>query len=63
MHKQSKTSKEDTLRTLILQLEERFFSEEDGVAVSNCALREKLLDELDEYKSQVKGAQGTRNGE
>ena len=63
LHKEEKAGKEETLRDLILQMEERFFLEDGEVAVSDSGLREMLVDGLDEYRGQVMGAQGTRAGD
>ena len=63
LHKEGKAEKEETLRQLILQIEERFFQEDGGVALADSGLRERLVDGLDEYRGQMMGAQGTRNGE
>ena len=63
LHKEEKAGKEETLRDLILQMEERFFLEDGEVAVSDSGLRERLVDRLDEYRGQVMGAQGTRAGD
>ena len=63
LHKEGKAEKEDTLRSLILQIEERYFLVDEGIALSDSGLRETLVDGLDEYRVQVMGAQGTRNGE
>ena len=54
--------KEETLTNLILQLEERFFSE-GGVAVSDSQLRERLVRDLEVFRGQVRGAKGVRKGE
>ena len=62
LHKGGKVEKEETLRHLILQLEERFFLGDDVIALSDSELRERLVEGLDEYRGQVLGAQGTRNG-
>ena len=62
LHKEGKAEKEETLRHLILQLEERFFLGDDVIALSDSELRERLVEGLDEYRGQVLGAQGTRNG-
>eukprot|EP00092_Neocalanus_flemingeri_P046601 GFUD01052483.1.p1 GENE.GFUD01052483.1~~GFUD01052483.1.p1 ORF type:complete len:192 (+),score=70.55 GFUD01052483.1:129-704(+) len=61
LHKEGKAEKEETLRELILQMEERFFQEEEGVALADSGLRERLVDGLEEYSGQVMGAQGTIN--
>ena len=63
LHKGGKVEKEETLRSLILQIEERYFLVDEGIALSDSGLRERLVDGLDEYRGQVMGAQGTRNGE
>ena len=63
LHKEGKVEKEEKLRHLILQMEERFFHEDGEVAFSDSGLRERLVDGLDEYRGQVMGAQGTRNGD
>jgi len=62
LHKEGKVEKEETLRHLILQLEERFFLGDEVIALSDSELRERLVEGLDEYRGQVLGAQGTRNG-
>jgi len=61
LHKEGKVEKEETLRHLILQLEERFFLGDEVIALSDSELRERLVEGLDEYRGQVLGAQGTRN--
>jgi len=61
LHNEHKVEKEEVLRELILQLEERFFQEEGAVALADCVLRERLVDRLNEYKGQVVGAVGTRH--
>ena len=63
LHKEWKVEKEETLRNLILQLEERFFLEDGKVALSDSGLKERLVDGLDEYRVKVMGAQGTRAGD
>ena len=63
LHKEGKVEKEETLRNLILQLEERFFLEDGKVALSDSGLKERLVDGLDEYRVKVMGAQGTRAGD
>ena len=63
LHKEGRVEKEETLRNLILQLEERFFLEDGEVALSDTGLRERLVDGLDEYRGKVMGAQGTRHGD
>ena len=55
-------TKEETLTNLILKLEEKFFSD-DGLAVSDSALREKLLKELEDFRGLVRGAKGLKQGE
>ena len=55
-------AKEETLTNLILQLEEKFFSD-DGLAVSDSRLREKLLKELEDFRGLVRGAKGLKQGE
>ena len=62
IHKEGKVEKEETLRHLILQLEERFFLGEEVIALSDSELRERLVEGLEDYRCQVLGAQGTRNG-
>ena len=62
LHKEGNVEKEETLRNLILQMEERFFLEEGDVALSD-SLRERLVGGLDEYRGQVMGAQRTRAGD
>ena len=52
--------KEETLRDIILQIEERFLYGDGEVALSDSELRERLVDRLDEYRGQVMGAEGTR---
>ena len=56
------SAKEETLTNLIIQLEERFFSD-PGLAVSDSNLREKLLKELEDFRGLVRGAKGVRQGE
>ena len=56
------SDKEETLSNLILQLEERFFSDA-GLAVSDSKLREKLLKDLEDFRGLVRGAKGVRQGE
>ena len=63
LHKEGKVEKEEILRSLIHQIEERYFLVDEGIALSDSKLRERLVDGLDEYRGQVMGAQGTRNGE
>ena len=63
LHKEEKVEKEEILRSLIHQIEERYFLVDEGIALSDSELRERLVDGLDEYRGQVMGAQGTRNGE
>ena len=63
LNKEGKVEKEETLRNLILLLEERFFVDDGEVALSDSGLRERLVDGLDEYRGQVMGAQGTRAGD
>ena len=56
--------KEDSLKNLIFQLEEKFIStEEGGVAVSDSALRERLVNDLVDLRSDVKGADGVKKGD
>ena len=55
--------KEDTLKNLMYQLEDRFFSEEGGIALSDSALRERLTSDLQTLRGDVKGAQGVKQGE
>ena len=57
------SAKEETLTNLILQLEERFFSNQGGLSVSDSKLREKLLKELEDFRGLVRGAKGVRQGE
>merc|ERR1712039_282889 len=53
--------KEDSLKNLIFQLEEKFIStEEGGVAVSDAALRERFVNDLVDLRSDVKGADGIK---
>ena len=51
--------KEETLTNLVLQLEERHFTE-GGLAVSDSQLRERLVTDLETFRGQVKGARGVR---
>ena len=58
--------KEDTLKNLIFQLQDRFLPGEGGVAVTNTDLRENLVSQLQEFRSHHgRGllAQGNRKGE
>ena len=57
------SAKEETLTNLILQLEERFFSDQGGLSVSDSKLREKLLKDLEDFRGLVRGAKGVRQGE
>lgn len=62
--KETSREKEETVKNLILQLQDRFFPSEGGVAVTNNDLRTKLVSQLEEFRDQQgKGAQGTRKGE
>jgi len=61
LHKEGKVEKEETLRSLILQIEERYFLVDEGIGLSDSGLRERLVDGLHEYRGHVMGAQGTRN--
>jgi len=61
LNKEGKVEKMETLRELILQIEERFFQDGEEVALADSGLRERLVDGLDEFRGQVMGAQGTRN--
>lgn len=61
LHNENKVEKEEVLRDLILQLEERFFQEDGAVALADSVLRERLVDRLNEYRGQVMGAVGTRH--
>ena len=63
LNKEGKGEKEETLRELILMVEERFFKDDEQVALADSGLRERLVVGLEEYRGQVMGAQGTRNGE
>ena len=63
LNKDGKVEKEETLRDLILQIGERFFQDDEQVALADSGLRERLVDRLDEYRGNAMGAQGTRNGE
>ena len=63
LNKEGKVEKMETLRELILQIEERFFQDGEEIALADSGLRERLVDGLDEFRGQVMGAQGTRNGE
>lgn len=54
--------KEDTLKNLMYQLEDRFFPEEGGIALSDSGLRERLTGDLHTLRGDVKGAQGIRQG-
>ena len=51
--------KEETLTNLVLQLEDKFFCE-GGVAVTDSQLRERFVQDLEGFMSQVKGAKGVR---
>ena len=51
--------KEETLTNLVLQLEERHFTD-GGLAVSDSQLRERLVTDLENFRGQVKGARGVR---
>ena len=60
--KEGKKNKAEDLQRLILQLEERFFKEdEDEISLSDSGLRTKLISELKDYKRHSVGAQGTRH--
>ena len=62
--KETTKEKEETVKNLILQLQDRFFPSEGGVAVTNTDLRTKLVSQLEQFRElQGKGAQGTRKGE
>ena len=62
LHKEGKKNKEEDLKRLILQLEERFFKdEEEEINLSDSELRSKLGSELENYKRHWVGAQGTRH--
>ena len=55
--------KEDTLKNLMYQLEDRFFPEDGGIALSDSALRERLTSDLQTLRGDVKGAEGVKQGE
>jgi len=60
--KEGEKNKAEDLQRLILQLEERFFKEdEDEISLSDSGLRTKLISELKDYKRHWVGAQGTRH--
>jgi len=61
LNNEGKLEKEETLRELILQIEERYFQDGEEVALADAGLRERLMDGLHEYRGRVMGAQGTRN--
>ena len=64
LSKEAAKEKEDSLKNLIFQLEEKFIStEEGGVAVSDSALRERLVNDLVDLRSDVKGADGVKKGD
>ena len=64
LSKEAAKEKEDSLKNLIFQLEEKFIStEEGGVAVSDAALRERLVNDLVDLRSDVKGADGVKKGD
>ena len=44
------------------QLEDRFFPEEGGIAISDSALRERLNSDFKTLKGDVKGAVGVKQG-
>ena len=44
------------------QLEDRFFPEEGGIALSDSALRERLTSDLRTLRGDVKGALGVKQG-
>ena len=66
LSKEAAKEKEDTLKNLIFQLQDRFLPGEGGVAVTNTDLRENLVSQLQEFRSHHgRGllAQGNRKGE
>ena len=44
------------------QLEDRFFPEEGGIALSDSALRERLTSDFKTLRGDVKGAVGVKQG-
>ena len=63
--KEASKEKEETLKNLILQLQDRFFPSEGGVAVTNTDLRTKLVSQLGEFRQQQGSgllAQGAKKG-
>lgn len=55
--------KEETLKNLMYQLEDRFFPEEGGIALSDSGLRERFINDLRTLRGDVKGAQGVKEGD
>ena len=54
--------KEDTLKNLMFQLEDKYFPEDGGIGLSDSALRERLISDLQSLREDVKGAQGVKQG-
>lgn len=52
--------KEETLKNLMYQLEDRFFPEEGGIALSDSGLRQRLISDLKTLRGDMKGAQGVK---
>ena len=55
--------KEETLKNLMYQLEDRFFPEEGGIALSDSGLRQRLISDLKTLRGDMKGAQGVKEGD
>ena len=56
--------KQETLKNLILQLEDRFFPAEGGIAISNSELRDKFRTDLENFRgaNSSKGIIGVKKG-
>ena len=53
----SSKEKEDTVKNLILQLEEKYFPAEGGIPISDSSLRDKFVQDLEHFREGVKGLQ------
>lgn len=53
----SSEEKEDTVKNLILQLEEKYFPAEGGIPISDSSLRYKFVQDLEQFRESVKGLQ------
>ena len=49
--------KEDTVKNLILQMEEKYFPAEGGIPISDSSLRDKFVTDLEQFREGVKGLQ------